>query len=289
MSPHLKIIIPSYNSLKWLRKTLTSVSSQNYKNYAVCVIDDASTQPGQREYIEAYCKEHNWEFILRSANQGALKNIIDGTQHLKPKDDDVIVTIDGDDWLYSKNVFKKIAEAYQDPAVLMTYGQYITYPRWELGICKPLSIHNFRSPPFITSHLRTYKYKIWKLIKDEDFKDSSGNYFNTAGDLAIMYPLIEMSGGKGCRFIQDILYVYNLDNPLNDEVAHTHAQSETARYIRAKTPYPQLYFDTPSQKKYSIATNAKNYWISFYRKFITPRTYQLAAKKLAKIIYRGTK
>lgn len=287
MSSHLKVIIPAYNSVKWLEKTLSSVEKQTYRNFSVCIVDDASTEEGQREVIERFCNRLGWISIFREKNQGALANIILGIKTVNPEDEDIILLLDGDDWLYNRHVFQKIASAYEQEAILMTYGQFITYPRWQVGLCRPLSKEvlqkkNFREVPFTFSHLRTFKHKIWKLIEDSDFRDDKGNYFKTAWDLAILYPLLEMTGGESCKFINDFLYVYNMDNPLNDSVAHKQSQTDTALFIRQKQPYKQVFHLKCREHTDSLWEQCRNLWVTIYRKFITPKVYQLAARKLWK-------
>jgi glycosyltransferase involved in cell wall biosynthesis len=287
MNTHLKIVIPSYNSLKWLRRTLHSVARQTYRNFQVCVIDDASTQSGQKELIEQYAGRYGWKTIYRSTNQGALANIIDGIKRLAPEDEDVILLLDGDDWLFNHQVFARIAQEYHSPSVFLTYGQFITYPRWQIGFCKPLDNQlylqkTFRHPPFIFSHLRTFRFKLWNAIDEKDFMDPYGRYYKTAWDLAIMYPLLELCGGQGCKFIEQLLYVYNMDNPLNDCIAHKTLQNDTAQQILKKAPYVQKFYShyLPHTEKKRIWV--KNRWVSFYKKFITPTVYKLAIRKMLK-------
>lgn len=289
MSVAFKVIIPSYNSVQWLRKTLHSVAIQTYRNFAVCVIDDASTQTGQRDIIQEYCSKYQWTSLLREENHGALANIVEGINLLSPQDDDAIILLDGDDWLFDKHVFAKVARIYQEESVLMTYGQFITYPRWQMGFCAPLSEttikhQNYRDIPFQFSHLRTFKYKMWRHIREEDLKDASGHYFKTAWDLSLMYPLLEMSGGEGCRFIDHILYVYNMDNPLNDCVAHKALQEQTAQYIRRKRPYARLFSEQCIPRQPRLSRTLWNQWITLYKKIITPKVYRLAVRKLWKTV-----
>jgi|688.fasta_scaffold04531_6 glycosyltransferase involved in cell wall biosynthesis len=290
MSVHFKLIIPAYNSVKWLRKTLESVAKQAYGNYSVCVIDDASTEQGQREIIREFCEQYKWQFIFREKNHGALANIVEGIKYSVPKDEDVIVLLDGDDWFFDKTVLSKVAKVYQEDHVSMTYGQFITYPRWQMGLCAPLSEElidkkNFREVPFAFSHLRTFKYKVWKMIREEDLQDASGNFFRTAWDLAIMYPLLEMTGGLSCKFMDEILYVYNMDNPLNDCIAHRELQAATAVAIRSKKPYEQIFEQKCSPYRESWIQKMRHHWISFYKKLVTPKVYLIVARKLIKVIY----
>ena len=282
MNTRLNIVIPAYNSLKWIRRTLNSVAMQSYRNYQVCVIDDASTQPGQQELIAHYCETHGWKSIYRQENRGALANIVEGIRQLSPSDEEVILLLDGDDWLFHKQVFSKIATEYASPSTLLTYGQFITYPRWQLGFCRPLSNEtfvNFRKGSFLYSHLRTFRFKLWNAIDDQELRDSSGHYYRTAWDLAIMYPLLEMTGGLGCKYIEEILYVYNTDNPLNDCIAHRELQAATALEIINKTASKQKFFSEPIQYLPSTKVRLKNQWASLYKKVVTPRVYQLAWNK----------
>ena len=62
---------------------------------------------------------------------------------------------------------------------------------------------------------------------------------SSAKVLAIMLPLLEMAGHK-CRFISDILYVYNKENPLNVDKIKAEKQYALAQKIRGMTPYGRL-------------------------------------------------
>jgi hypothetical protein len=71
-------------------------------------------------------------------------------------------------------------------------------------------------------------------------KDDKGNYWNVAGDLSFMYPMIEMSGKEHFEFINDVIYIYNESNPINDHKVNIQNVITTANKIRAKTPYKLL-------------------------------------------------
>ena len=61
-----KIIVPNYNNGEWLRKSLSSIVSQNFTDYEVVLIDDCSTDNSvdiMNEYKEKYgfhiiCPDH---------------------------------------------------------------------------------------------------------------------------------------------------------------------------------------------------------------------------------------
>ena len=171
----------------------------------------------------------------------------------------------------------------------MTYGQFVTYPRWQIGIHEPFSEQmlkekNFREVPRIFTHLRTFKYKVYKGVQDKDLRDSAGIYYKTAWDLALIFPMLEMTGGQSMKFMEEISYVYNMDNPLNDHIAHRESQDSNAQYIRQQPPYAPTFNAKCIHYEKKLLSKLNNYWITFYRKVITPKVYQLAWKKLKKYV-----
>ena len=52
-----------------------------------------------------------------------------------------------------------------------------------------------------------------------------------------MFPMLEMSGEEHYRFMSDINYVYNEQNPINDHKVDLTLVNEIAVKIRAKEPY----------------------------------------------------
>ena len=91
----------------------------------------------------------------------------------------------------------------------------------------------------VTSHLRTFRKQLWDRIKDEDLRDTDGEYYKTAWDLAFMYPMIEMADSY-CKFIPHTLYVYNDLNPICDGTIRAMEQLRTGERIKAKKEYERL-------------------------------------------------
>jgi hypothetical protein len=60
-----------------------------------------------------------------------------------------------------------------------------------------------------------------------------------AGDVAIMMPMLEMSG-KHTHFVTDIMYLYNRTNPLNDHKVNLSLQSECQTHVRGLPKYKRL-------------------------------------------------
>jgi hypothetical protein len=60
-----------------------------------------------------------------------------------------------------------------------------------------------------------------------------------ACDVAMSLPMIEMAGYHH-RFIPEILYIYNCQNPISDGYVNAKHQTELANYIRSLPQYSQL-------------------------------------------------
>jgi len=242
---NFKVIIPVFNSQDWISKCLESLISQKCTNWQSVVIDDNSTD-GTLEQIKSVIKKHdvmsNFKVLKRSLNVGALENIVYGISMICSDDEDVIVLLDGDDWFPNDEVLSYLNDVYLKEDVWVTYGSFESHLGIHSGFCKPISvpIESYRKSTWVTSHLRTFKYWLWKNVKNEDLKDHAGKYYSMAWDMAIMFPLLEMSGMDKIKFIDRIMYVYNDMNPINDFRKNIMNQISTANEIKSKKPYSRI-------------------------------------------------
>lgn len=247
------VVIPSYNNAMWYEKNLESVFKQRdtYSNFRVIYIDDASTDK-TGDLVDSYVVRHGKNVSIRvihhKKNQGALKNAIDIIYSCD--NNEIIVTLDGDDWFNHNHVLADLNEIYKDKAVWMTYGQFLYWPTNKKGICrsfpdKVCKDSGYRDYEWISSHLRTFYAALFKKIDLDDLKHD-GAYFSTACDLAIMFPMLEMcSGHVHCRCIeQNFMYVHNRVNPLSDSSPRSyHKQRAMNKVIRKKKKYKPLDAD----------------------------------------------
>lgn len=241
---HFKIIVPLFNTEEWVKYTINSIKKQKYQNFECVIINDMSTDNSKEIILKQIYNFEKIKFIDNQEKKYALRNIYDGTNYLNPQNEDVIVVLDGDDWFANDKVLDLLNENYQDDT-LLTYGSYIEYPSGNKGVYsrelpeEVFTNNTFRNYPWSTSHLKTFKYKLWNNIKVEDLKDEFGNFFKMTSDLALMIPMLEMSGER-TKYIDEILYVYNLKNPLNDHKIDNILQVKTENFIRNKERYKRL-------------------------------------------------
>ena len=242
MDTKFKVIVPFYNCEEWILKCVRSVVDQIDKNCEVILINDASTDNTEKIIRDTFLLGDRVKYIKNENNVGALENIVTTIASLSDPED-VIVLLDGDDWLAHNNVFTMLKEIYSDPNIWLTYGQYENLSKKYRGICAQLTnTRRYRKRHWVTSHLRTFKKHIWDKIKDEDLKDSSGNYYPMAWDLAFMYPMVEMAGLKRIKYIRDILYIYNDQNPINDDKKNRQLQIDLGSEIKKKPVYDEIIF-----------------------------------------------
>jgi len=240
---HFVIVIPVYNAENYIEKSIESVLFQYYKDYDLIVIDDCSTDGTYDIICNLHKKYGTFIKIRNDVRVGSpLHNLITGINILSKNDEDIIITVDGDDWLYNNSVLFYLNEAYQNDNVFMTYGSFIpasgNYGKYGWPISDFRSYR--QSNLWLASHLRTFKRKIWNLINDMDLRDVDGEYFKYAGDTAVLYPLLEMCGRNHTKYIDDILYVYNDLNPINEMKIYRDEQLRILSTLKAKISYPEL-------------------------------------------------
>ena len=234
------VLTTAYNCSDWILDCINSIQSQTYKNFVCFILDDMSTDnttylaknavKGDSRFIinknkRKYFQTGNYDKIIRS-------NLIN--------EEDVIIEVDGDDYLPDNNVFQRIAYEYQNSSIWLTYGQF-RYLDGKEGISRELEKNiNVRTSNFCFSHLRTWKAFLWRNIKPSDLLHSNAWYPESAGDVFFMLPMIEMATRNHIKFISEINYVYNNQNPLNDNKLSLEDQNLFANYARSKKPYTPL-------------------------------------------------
>lgn len=113
------VVVPSYNNVAQDRylKNIRSILQQDYSNYRILFIDDGSTDnTGKR--IEEYAKTHfiSKEKLTIRHNEKqimAMPNLHDAAHNFcKPYE--IYLTVDGDDELIGKQVFKSFNAFFQE-------------------------------------------------------------------------------------------------------------------------------------------------------------------------------
>ena len=242
---HFKIVVPFYNVGNYISKCIKSLQLQNYSNFSCILVNDISTDDCENLAQKRIQGDPRFKLVNNTQKKYALQNIVESIENSKPDGEDVIILLDGDDWLSSPNVLANLDSHYSNSDCCLTYGSYIMYPHGVRGVEPseyPQEIvqkNLFRKDQWRASHLRTFKYKLWNHLDVKDLQDKDGVYYKMTYDQAIMLPLLEMAGNRS-SYINDIMHVYNRQNPLSVDKIKAEEQYQLMLDIRSKKRYSRL-------------------------------------------------
>jgi len=240
------VVSPFYNCEKYIARCIESIASQDYENYKVILIDDASTDNTVDAIIDMLDSLPNeiqkkFTVLVNDKNQGAVKNQIENIRKIT-NPEAIIMLIDGDDSLVNDNsIFSYFNGVYDDAE--FTYGSCWSmvdniplisqpYPE-EIKISKAYRSHHFSwIMPY--THLRTFKRFLLDGIEDSAFQDDDSKWFGAGGDGSVFYSLIENADPNKVKCLQEIVYNYNDINPINDYKINGDEQTRNARKIIGK-------------------------------------------------------
>ena len=245
---HFIIFSPGYNCSKYIKKHMESINNQNYTNYTAIIIDDASTDNTWTE-INKYRTDRCQ--IYR--NKKNIKWVANAIQYLIPniKNNNVIITLDLDDWFIHDDVLSKLNKIYTKEKCWTTYGQYcrlkhfkkkqfhLQAPPYPINIIEK---RQFREYTWLWHHLKTFKGFLFNHIDINDLKGPDGNFCLTTWDFAIGFPILEMTPPEKLRYIPEPLIIYNDLNTLRVCNVYKPLVKMLAQYFRNKRKYSILKF-----------------------------------------------
>lgn len=217
MNNKFVIITPSYNNADWVEYNIASVLNQTYTNWKVLYINDCSTDNTLTLVTDIVKDNPKYTILNNSTNRGAMFNYF---EHLDLLDEnDIVVHLDGDDWLIDETVLANLNELYNRTNCWMTYGGMV---EWKGEDFKPTFPQNTPYDDFIhdhkfyrrdiwrASHLRTYRAFLLKALDKNDLKDLTNHeYYWHASDLSFQYACMEMSGKEKIQPVNFYTCVYN--------------------------------------------------------------------------------
>ena len=228
-----------------LKHNIDMLKRQTYTNFEVYFGDDLSTD-NSCEIIEKNINGDNRFHLIRHTKKlYSMGNIAETIKCASPKDDDIIVLIDGDDALAGIDVLDYLNSTYKEKKCLMTFGSYTV--NGKLGSncasypCYIKKLNLFRYVKWRANHLKTFKHSLWKEVKPEsltlsekelkniikinlytgrirnwlefkkiklaDLLTEDGRYVRRCSDKYLTSPLLELAG-KRAVFIDKVLYHY---------------------------------------------------------------------------------
>lgn len=201
--PFLIVIPPSSNE-KDLKRTLDSISEQNYTRNRTLLIED-------------------------KAEQGALSTLYSAIHRCS--DHEIVLLLPTGSWLSHEEALSTLNRAYSEGDVWLTYGSALAYPSY-----RPLS-HLPPSRDKRTVPQPPYSFYAF-LFKQIELTDLfyRGRFYTMGWDGAILFPMLEMAGKKALPLTQ-ILALQDSRNPYLEQNLHPKYREECLRYIASKKNY----------------------------------------------------
>jgi predicted AlkP superfamily phosphohydrolase/phosphomutase len=214
----LLIVIAFRNAGEFLSKCISSIQQQDFHEYRVILVDDASTDGA---LVDCGKLDKRFTTIVNDHRMGALHNQLQAIRE-HASEDDIVVHLDGDDWLAHDSALARINEFFNRTGCWLMYGQFES-SLGTYGTCEPLApggepLLDQLTKMHFPMHIRAYRAGILfdLLRQDPDLdvlKDLQGNFLNAISDLVLMRALIQVAGAENTRYNEEILYIYNRSNP----------------------------------------------------------------------------
>ena len=251
------VVSTFYNCKDYIARCIESIAAQDYDNYRVYLVDDASTD-GTLQLVEEILRDlpdtvrGKFELIPNGINMGAVYNQVAVFRQIADPES-IVMILDGDDSLVNDNNIFSYYNSVYNGSTEFTYGScwsmvdnipLISQPYPEsVKKNKSYRQHHFNwILPY--THLRTFKQHLINGIPDSNFQDATGAWFRAGGDGSTFYNLLEAADSDKVKCLQEIVYNYNDINPLNDYKVNGDEQNRNAQAIIGKP--------TNRVEKYSI-------------------------------------
>jgi hypothetical protein len=193
--------------------------------------------PHVHHYVEASGESHAGD--IDGSGRCALENFTRVARTIDPAD--ILCSVDGDDWLPRPDVLSRIAAIYADPNIWLTYGSF-THADGRPGFAAPVQ-GNVRTGPWLLTHLKTFRASLFQKLTDDDLM-REGKYRDLAWDATVMYPMYELAGWDRCRFVSDILYVYNYAHSFEHSASPSDRARERAMVSEIRGMAPKMRLET---------------------------------------------
>lgn len=195
------IIIPAFNSEKYIEKCLKSIINQDYNNYEVIIINDGSTD-NTEETCKNIIKNDNRFKIISKRNGGVSSARNEALKYCRGK---YVWFIDSDDYI-EKDSLKIIYEKL-DNADVLAFGYEQIYKRKKVYKFKEEKIGKDKAIQYLFSN-KIFIGALWnKVIKREVLKQIRFNEKITFGE-DLLFQYYSLKASKKIKVINDVLYHY---------------------------------------------------------------------------------
>jgi len=187
--------------------------------------------------LKAIDGDQRFSVIVNSEKKYGLQKIYNTLYRSDVIESDIVVQVDGDDYLPDNLVFNRVIDEYNKNDVWLTYGSFQQFSDGSLvdGWAQKVDYNIVREEIdyWNVTHLKTFLVKLFRRIKRQDLLDFNNEFYKYSGDIAFMLPMVEMAG-EHAKYLSEINYIYNNLNALNEYNVNSEAQLRAALEIRRK-------------------------------------------------------
>lgn len=206
----LKIVINCGLCEDFIGPCLESVRAQTFADWQALVTVDRRGDRTWERAVEAAAGDPRVVITRNQRRLFPMENLVRAIRRSTAEPDDVIVILDGDDWLLTERALERIATEYAREDCWLTYGSWISNQEGHPGRWPAYARDaDYRSERWLGTALRTWKKWLFDLIDDADLRDAKGRYFRVSEDVACMLPMLEMATWRRARHIAEPLMLYN--------------------------------------------------------------------------------
>ena len=219
------VLSPVWNAAPWVERCLKSVARQTYRPLRHFWIDDASSD-GTGDLLAGLIPADN---LVRNTERCFAAHNIWNVVTKRLSGDPVVMIVDGDDWLACDTAAEELMAVHH--RYDFVWSDYASF----FGDGSPLdSSHRTaaylegrirRQMPWIARHPLTFKRRHFLQIPSGWFQHD-GQWLPSAYDVALAVALADILGEERCLFHDQVLYIYNQANQLNNHKARPLIQKQ---------------------------------------------------------------
>lgn len=258
MGKLVSVIIPCYNSTKWLPQCFVSLAEQTIgiDNIELIFVNDASTDSGATwEMLSEIEKAYPESVIIIdlpvNRRQGGARN-----EGLKYASGEYIAFVDSDDWVDKDMLKKTYSRAKETNADIVQFNHYICFQGQKMIKCTPASDDleiTISCPKDRKKMLMSEKltYGCWNKLYRKALIDSAGVQYaeNVIYEEPLfVYPLL--FAGKKYVTMSDCLYMYrqNLSGTMHNDMKayetlkqHAQVQHKVWNFMKNTVYFQEFY------------------------------------------------
>ncbi len=232
------VFIPQRNAASFVEKCLDSVLEQDYKDLGIIFIDDSSEDNTVDLALNKLNGRADVVFKINNSRQPKIISIKQAVSEICVNPKSAIFWLDGDDWLMEKTAISEMMSCHEEYDIV--WSQFYHKGLQKTGCCGPLQGGDHRKNLWRSSAMRSFKKHLFDRIEDHSFRNGS-EYLESAIDMAMMFPMIEMAGREKCYYLDRVFYFYNTTpNCMHGTRQGAITQKNNEMIVRGKKPYGMI-------------------------------------------------